>query len=57
MGAMKALLIDIDSAMTLAGRNLVDAADSQDPELMEAVLVNVLSALPSYLEVLRQVKL
>jgi hypothetical protein len=56
MGAMKALLIDIDSAMTLAGRNLVDAADSQDPELMEAVLVNVLSALPSYLEVLRQVK-
>jgi hypothetical protein len=56
MGAMKALLIDIDSAMTLAGRNLVDAADSQDPELMEAVIVNVLSALPSYLEVLRQVK-
>jgi hypothetical protein len=56
MGAMKALLIDIDAAMTLAGRNLVDAADSQDPELMEAVIVNVLSALPSYLEVLRQVK-
>jgi len=56
MGAMKDLLIDIDAAMTLAGRNLVDAADSQDPELMEAVLVNVLSALPSYLEVLRQVK-
>jgi len=56
MGAMKALLIDIDAAMTLAGRNLVDAADSQDPELMEAVLVNVLYALPSYLEVLRQVK-
>jgi hypothetical protein len=56
MGAMKALLIDIDAAMTLAGRNLVDAADSQDPELMEAVMVNVLSALPSYLEVLRQVK-
>jgi hypothetical protein len=56
MGAMKALLIDIDAAMTLAGRNLVDAAESQDPELMEAVMVNVLSALPSYLEVLRQVK-
>jgi hypothetical protein len=56
MGAMKALLIDIDAAMTLAGRNLVDAADSQDPELMEAVMVNVLSALPSYLEVLRRVK-
>ena len=56
MGAMKALLIDINEAMELAGRNLVDAADSQDPELMEAVMVNVLSALPSYLEVLRRVK-
>jgi hypothetical protein len=56
MGAMKSLLIDISDAMTLAGRNLVDASDSQDPELMEAVLVNVLHSLPSYLEVLRQVK-
>ena len=56
MGAMKALLIDINDAMELAGRNLVDAAESQDPELMEAVMVNVLDALPSYLEVLRQVK-
>ncbi len=56
MGAMKALLMDISEGMELAGRNLVDAADSQDPELMEAVMVNVLSALPSYLEVLRQVK-
>ena len=56
MGAMKALFIDISDAMDLAGRNLVDASESQDPELMEAVLVNVLSALPSYLEVLRQVK-
>ena len=56
MAAMKALLMDISDGMELAGRNLVDAADSQDPELMEAVLVNVLSALPSYLEVLRQVK-
>jgi hypothetical protein len=56
MGAMKSLFIDISDAMDLAGRNLVDASDSQDPELMEAVLVNVLSALPSYLEVLRQVK-
>ena len=56
MGAMKSLLIDISDAMDLAGRNLVHASDSQDPELMEAVLVNVLSTLPSYLEVLRQVK-
>ena len=56
MAAMKALLMDISDGMELAGRNLVDAAESQDPELMEAVMVNVLDALPSYLEVLRQVK-
>jgi hypothetical protein len=56
MGAIKSLFIDISDAMDLAGRNLVDASESQDPELMEAVLVNVLDALPSYLEVLRQVK-
>jgi hypothetical protein len=56
MGAIKSLFIDISDAMDLAGRNLVDASESQDPELMEAVLVNVLYALPSYLEVLRQVK-
>jgi hypothetical protein len=53
MGAMKSLLIDISDAMTLAGRNLVDAAQAQDPELMQAVMVNVLSALPSYLAALR----
>ena len=56
MAAMKALLMDISDGMELAGRNLVDAAQGQDPELMQAVMVNVLSALPSYLEVLRQVK-
>lgn len=53
MGAMKALLMDISDGMDLAGRNLVDAAEAQDPELMEAVMVNVLSALPSYLAALR----
>jgi hypothetical protein len=56
MGLMKAVLMDISEAMTLAGRNLVDSAEAQDPKLMEAVIVNVLDALPSYLEVLRQVK-
>jgi len=56
MGAMKSVLMDIAEAMDLAGRNLVAASAAQDPELMEAVLVNVLHALPSYLEVLRQVK-
>jgi hypothetical protein len=53
MGAMKALLMDITEGMELAGRNLVDAAQAQDPELMQAVMVNVLSALPSYLAALR----
>jgi hypothetical protein len=51
---MKAVLMDISEAMTLAGRNLVDSAEVQDPKLMEAVIVNVLDALPSYLSVLRQ---
>lgn len=56
MGAMKSLLIDISEGMDLAGRNLVDAAESQDPELYEAVMVNVIANLPSYLEALRSVK-
>ena len=47
------LLIDIAEAMDLAGRNLVAASAAQDPELMEAVLVNVLHSLPSYLTALR----
>ena len=53
MGAMKAVLMDIAQGMELAGRNLVDAADGWDPELMEAVMVNVLASLPSYLAALR----
>ena len=53
MGAMKSLLMDISDGMELAGRNLVDAAHAQDPELMEAVMVNILSSLPSYLVALR----
>ena len=53
MGAMKSLLMDISDGMDLAGRNLVAAANAQDAELMEAVMVNVLDALPSYLAALR----
>lgn len=56
MGAVKNVLIDVMSGMDLAARNLEEAADRQDPELMEAVMVNVLAALPSYLEALRKVK-
>jgi hypothetical protein len=53
MGAMKALLMDVSEGMTLAGRNLIDSAQAQDTELMEAVMVNILVALPSYLSALR----
>lgn len=53
MGAMKALLMDINKGMELAGRNLIDAAQAEDPELMEAVMVNILASLPSYLAALR----
>jgi hypothetical protein len=53
MGAMKALLMDVSEGMTLAGRNLIDSAQAQDTELMEAVMVNILAALPSYLSALR----
>jgi hypothetical protein len=56
MGAMKNILIDVMGGMELAGRNLEHAAEAQDPELMEAVMVNVLDSLPSYLEALRKVK-
>ena len=53
MSLMKAVLMDISEAITLAGRNLVDSAEAQDPELMEAVMVNILASLPSYLSALR----
>lgn len=53
MSAMKALLMDVSEGMTLAGRNLIDSAEAQDAELMEAVMVNILDALPSYLSALK----
>jgi hypothetical protein len=56
MGAMKNILIDVMGGMELSARNLEAAAEAQDPELMEAVMVNVLACLPSYLEALRKVK-
>jgi hypothetical protein len=56
MGAMKNILIDVMEGMELSARNLEAAAEAQDPELMEAVMVNILACLPSYLEALRKVK-
>ena len=55
MGAMKNILIDVMGGMELSARNLEIAAEAQDVELMEAVMVNVLACLPSYLEALRKV--
>ena len=52
MGAYKEILIDVSSAMNLAAKNLTAASESMDNELMEAVLVNTLSSLPSYLQAL-----
>ena len=56
MGAVKNVLIDVMSGMEQAAFNLEAAANRQDVDLMEAVLVNTLDALPSYLEALRKVK-
>lgn len=56
MGAMKNILIDVMEGMYTSARNLEVAAEEQDPELMEAVMVNILDCLPSYLEALRKVK-
>lgn len=50
---MKALLMDVSEGMTLAGNNLIDSAQAQDVELMEAVMVNILTSLPSYLAALK----
>lgn len=56
MGAMKAIYTDICDAMYTASHNLLEAVESGDPKLMEAVLVNTLASLPSYLEALRSTK-
>jgi len=56
MGAVKNVLIDVMAGMEQAAFNLEAAANRQDVDLMEAVLVNTLDALPSYLEALRKVK-
>ena len=56
MGAMKAIYTDVCDAMYTASHNLLEAVESGDADLMEAVMVNVLSCLPSYVEALRKVK-
>lgn len=56
MGAIKAIYTDVCDAMYTASDNLLKAVESGDADLMEAVLVNTLDALPSYLEALRRTK-
>jgi hypothetical protein len=56
MGAMKDLYTDLCLGLEQASVNLHKAAESGDVELMEAVLVNTLDCLPSYLEAIQGVK-
>jgi hypothetical protein len=56
MAATKALWVDVCGAMYKASDNLREAVESGDADLMEAVLVNTLACLPSYLQALREVK-
>jgi hypothetical protein len=56
MAATKAIWVDVCGAMYTASDNLRKAVESGDADLMEAVMVNVLSCLPSYVEALRKVK-
>jgi hypothetical protein len=56
MGAMKAIHTDICDAMYTASHNLLAAVESGDDKLMEAVMVNTLATLPSYLQALRSLK-
>jgi len=53
MSATKNELYRIEQGIKLAGENLLAAYQSGEPELMQAVLVNTLAALPSYLDALQ----
>ena len=53
MSATKNELYRIEQGVKLAGENLTAAYESGDIELIEAVLVNTLASLPSYLDAIR----
>lgn len=53
MSATKNELYRIEQAVKLSGENLTAAYESGDIELIEAVLVNTLASLPSYLDAIR----
>ena len=53
MSTTKNELHRIEQAIKLSGENLTAAYQSGDIELIEAVLVNTLASLPSYLDAIR----
>ena len=53
MSATKNELYRIEQAIKLSGENLTAAYESGDIELIEAVLINTLASLPSYLDAIR----
>ena len=53
MSATKNELYRIEQGVKLSGENLTAAYESGDIELIEAVLVNTLASLPSYLDAIR----
>ena len=53
MSATKNELHRIEQAVKLSGENLTAAYESGDIELIEAVLVNTLASLPTYLDAIR----
>jgi len=53
MSATKNELYRIEQGVKLSGENLTAAYQSGDIDLIEAVLVNTLASLPSYLDAIR----
>ena len=53
MSATKDELYRIEQGVKLSGENLTAAYQSGDIDLIEAVLVNTLASLPSYLDAIR----
>jgi len=53
MSATKDELYRIEQGVKLSGENLTAAYQSGDIELIEAVLVNTVASLPSYLDAIR----
>jgi len=50
MSATKNELCRIQEGLRLAGQNLLIASELDDGDLIEAILVNTLASLPSYLD-------